>query len=134
MAPKILVADDNELNRLLIRRMLERLGYEPVFARNGKQAVEAFAASPFEVVIMDVQMPVMDGIEATGHLRASSGSAERPQVIGLTAHALPGDLSSFLAAGMNEVLVKPIGKDALARAMAAAFERARAAVPEEGPA
>ena len=102
----VLVAEDGLVNQKVLRRMLEKAGHTVHLAANGREAVEAFDARPFDVVLMDVQMPEMDGFEATALIRARDREAGRhTPVFGVTAHA---DRDSCLAAGMDGHLAKPI--------------------------
>ncbi|QYM77927.1 response regulator [Horticoccus luteus] len=123
-AVRILVAEDNRVNQTVIRKQLEKFGYDPVLVENGRQAVEAVKAEVFDVVLMDCQMPEMDGIEATRHIRAwevaqsQSGSERRPvHIVALTAHAIKGDREQCLAAGMNDYLSKPVRAEDIAAAI-----------------
>jgi signal transduction histidine kinase/CheY-like chemotaxis protein len=104
----ILVAEDNATNQKVILRTLQKLGYTPVLARHGREALEAFRTTDFDVVLMDVEMPVLDGPAATRMLRAELPSARQPVVVALTAHAGPGTRESLLAAGMDAYLAKPL--------------------------
>ncbi|MDP0500284.1 MAG: PAS domain-containing protein [Verrucomicrobiota bacterium JB022] len=117
----ILVAEDNLINQRVVRMMLSRLGYEPMVVANGIEAVMAFQEGYFDVILMDVQMPEMDGLMATRHIRTLSQDAELPWIIALTAGAMEGDRQNAAAAGMNDYLAKPIKieslRDALRRAM-----------------
>jgi two-component system sensor histidine kinase/response regulator len=107
--PRVLVAEDNPVNQLLATRLLEKRGYFVRVAGNGRLALEAIAKDPFDLVLMDVQMPEMDGIEATSTLRAREASTgTHLTVIGVTAHALKGDRERCLEAGMDGYLSKPI--------------------------
>jgi signal transduction histidine kinase/ActR/RegA family two-component response regulator len=111
----LLVAEDHPVNRQVIQLMLEAAGAEVDFAVDGAEAVEAFAARPYDAVFMDMQMPVMDGLTATRTLReteASSG-AERTPIIMLTAHAMPEHLQASVEAGADRHLAKPISAEAL---------------------
>ncbi len=103
----ILVAEDNAVNALLLERLLEREGHEVVIARDGVEAVSRFAEGTFDIVLMDVQMPEMDGYEATRRIRASAKGGQTP-ILALTAHAMRGDRERCLAAGMNDYLSKPV--------------------------
>lgn len=120
---RILLVEDNPTNQELALLMLGRLGYSADVATNGREAVEAVSARVFDLVLMDVQMPELDGIEATRQIRAALG-ADGPRIAAMTAHALPGDREACLAAGMNDYLVKPIGISDLV----AALERAATAL------
>ena len=107
---RVLVAEDNSVNRAVIERMLDRIGHKATFATNGQEALDALASTPFDVVLMDVQMPVLDGVEATRQLRQREAEQGGPRnyVVALTANALPGDRERYLAAGMDDYLSKPI--------------------------
>ncbi len=104
----ILVAEDNNMNQALIQAMLSAAGHEAVIVSNGAEAVEAVQAQNFDVVLMDVQMPVMDGPTAVGEIRKLGGAFESLPVIALTANALVGDREKYLAQGMNDYVEKPI--------------------------
>jgi len=113
-ALKVLLAEDNAVNTRLMRAILEQRGHVVQAVANGRSAVAAAAKSTFDVVLMDVQMPEMDGFEATAAIRrADSGSAIRVPIIALTAHAMKGDREACLAAGMDGYLAKPIHAPAL---------------------
>jgi len=103
---RILIAEDNPINQRLAVMMLDRLGYRPDVVSNGAEAVKAISDSPYDVVLMDVQMPEMDGIEATRTIRESDGL--QPRIIALTANALQGDREEYLASGMDDYLSKPL--------------------------
>jgi PAS domain S-box-containing protein len=117
VALRLLVAEDNEFNRQLAVALLRKLGYEPDLARNGREALDALARAPYDVVLMDVQMPELDGLEATRVIRDRFGSGA-PRIIAMTANAMEGDRDECLAAGMDDYLAKPIHVDELARALA----------------
>ncbi len=106
---RVLVAEDNAVNQRLARRLLEKRGHKVIVAANGREALEAIEAHTFDLVLMDVQMPELDGIEATAALRAKeAGQDTHLPVIALTAHAMKGDRERCLAAGMDAYLSKPI--------------------------
>ena len=109
LAPRrILVAEDVELNRDIIRTVLERDGHDVVFAWNGRQAVELVREFPFDLVLMDIQMPLMDGVEATREIRKLEGRAADVPIVALTANVMVAEQDKCLKAGMNDVLMKPI--------------------------
>ncbi|MFO1188831.1 MAG: response regulator [Alphaproteobacteria bacterium] len=114
-AMRILIAEDNEVNQLLLLAFLKAGGYEADVAVNGREAVAAIAARPYALVLMDVQMPVMDGIEATAAIRALDSPAKDVPIIAATASNAPGDRDLFLASGMDDFLPKPIRRDSLLR-------------------
>jgi PAS domain S-box-containing protein len=109
---RILVVEDNLINQLLIRRLLEKGGHQVVIAADGQEALAHVAGDRFDVVLMDCQMPVMDGYEATRRIVAEVGPV-RPLIIALTAHAYQEDRERCLAAGMDEYLSKPVSQAAL---------------------
>ncbi|MGO4910412.1 ATP-binding protein [Pseudorhodobacter sp. W20_MBD10_FR17] len=116
---RILVAEDNNINQIVARSMLERLGQSADFALNGQEAIEAAQQFRYDLIFMDVSMPVLDGLEATRQIRKMSGSRGQVPILGLTAHAGDAERQSCLDAGFNEVLSKPLLiaslRDALSR-------------------
>jgi PAS domain S-box-containing protein len=110
---RILVAEDHAINQQVIRLMFHRMGYQPDFATDGVEALNAVERQVYDVVFMDVHMPVMDGLEATKQLCARWPSAERPRIIGLSASALVEDARAGKHAGMDDYLSKPITSEAL---------------------
>ncbi len=106
-ALRILLAEDNEINRRLATAMLEREGYHLHTAENGKVALEMLEKHGFDLILMDVQMPEMDGLEATAAIRANPIWQHIP-IIAMTAHAMKGDKERFIAAGMDDYITKPI--------------------------
>jgi CheY-like chemotaxis protein len=104
---RVLLVEDVPTNQLLIRRVLEKRGHRVEVADNGREAVERVAKAPFDVILMDVQMPVMDGYQATAAIRGMPDLAQVP-IVALTAHAMPGDRERCVAAGMDAYLTKPI--------------------------
>ncbi len=105
---KILVAEDNAINQKVLKQMLSHLGYRADVAGNGVEALDALERQSYDVVLMDVQMPEMDGLEATRRLRARYGPQGLPRVIAMTANAMPGDRENCLAAGMDAYVSKPV--------------------------
>ncbi|MDD4953046.1 MAG: response regulator, partial [Desulfovibrionaceae bacterium] len=116
----ILLAEDEVVNRSLTVEILSRLGHKVRTAENGRQAVEALERQRFDLVLMDVQMPIMDGIEATRLIRSgrSGPGNERVPIIALTAYALDNDRRMCLEAGMNGYVAKPFTRQGLLRAIA----------------
>ena len=111
---RVLVAEDNLVNQALMKALLRRAGHEPVVANNGIEAVKLFGSDSFDIILMDVQMPEMDGYDATYEiLKLQADSGRRVPIIALTAHASPADRSRCLAAGMDEYLAKPIRAQSL---------------------
>ena len=105
---RVLVAEDNQINQRVIRALLERLGHSCQTVSNGLEAVRAIQDAPFDMVLMDVQMPEMDGIEATRAIRALGGRFAELPIIAVTANVLPGDSPRYVGEGMNGVIAKPI--------------------------
>lgn len=102
----ILVAEDNPMNQHVITHILKKLGYQPEIAKNGQEAVEAANLKDYTLILMDMQMPVMDGLEATRAIRKTL--VEQPVIIALTANTMSGDEAACLNAGMDDYLAKPI--------------------------
>jgi signal transduction histidine kinase/CheY-like chemotaxis protein len=117
---KILVAEDNVVNQKLALRLLAQLGYRADVAANGLEVLQALERQRYDVVLMDVQMPELDGIEATRHIRDRWPPAERPRIIAVTANALQGDRERLLQAGMDDYVSKPIRVQELMAALARA--------------
>ena len=111
----VLVAEDNPINRKLIQRLLQRLGYEPELVVNGRECIEALHQKPYDVVLMDCQMPILDGYEATLRIRSGAAGADQRAlpIIALTAAAMVGDRERCLNVGMNDYLTKPVQPEAL---------------------
>jgi CheY-like chemotaxis protein len=113
---KILLAEDNAVNQKLALRLLEQMGYRADVASNGLEAVESVARQKYDVVLMDVQMPEMDGLEATRRV-LEKWPQNHPRIIGLTANALEGDREICFAAGMADYISKPIRVEELVKAL-----------------
>jgi GAF domain-containing protein/CheY-like chemotaxis protein len=116
---RILLAEDNAVNQKLALRLLSNMGYAADVAADGQRAVDAVASGTYDVVLMDVQMPELDGLEATRRIRAGWPD-RRLHIVAMTANAMAGDRDACLAAGMNDYISKPIDPAALAEALARA--------------
>jgi signal transduction histidine kinase/ActR/RegA family two-component response regulator len=116
---RVLVAEDNPVNQATVRALLERLGAAVDVADDGVAAVEAAAAAAYDLILMDMQMPRRDGIDATREIRGSGGPSARSRIVALTANAFTEDVERCLAAGMDAHLTKPVRKATLAAELAA---------------
>ncbi|MBE2244866.1 MAG: response regulator, partial [Burkholderiaceae bacterium] len=115
---RILLAEDNAVNQKLALRLLQQMGYRADVASNGIEAIECIERQPYDVVLMDVQMPEMDGLEASRRIVARwPESAARPRIVAMTANAMAGDREECLAAGMDDYVTKPIRVEALVAAL-----------------
>ena len=114
---RILVAEDSKVNQLVVRKMLEHMGYRPDFAGNGLEALETLRRQRYDVVLMDVQMPRMDGLEATRRIRDEIDDDSMPWIIAMTANALVGDREVCLSAGMDDYVSKPVHASSLEEAL-----------------
>lgn len=115
---RVLLAEDNAVNQLVARKILSSLGLDVTVVENGQLAVEKQRAEPFDVVLLDCQMPVMDGYTAAGEIRKLSGPAAGVPIVAMTAHAMTGDREKCISAGMDEYITKPIKKEAIAEVLA----------------
>lgn len=113
---RVLLAEDNPLSQRVLSRLLESLGYMPDVVANGAEALAAVSSKPYDVVLMDIQMPELDGEAATRQIRALTG-VEQPRIIALTASALRGDRERYLAAGMDDYISKPVLREDLRDAL-----------------
>lgn len=116
---RLLIVEDNEVNRKVALTLLKRIGYTADIATNGQEALDALERQTYDMVLMDIQMPVMDGLEATRIIRARWPAECQPRIIAMTAHAMEGDREHCLEHGMDDYISKPIVFDTLL----AAFER-----------
>jgi CheY-like chemotaxis protein len=120
---RILLAEDNVVNQKLALRLLQQMGYRADLAGNGIEAIESVERQTYDLVLMDVQMPEMDGLEATRRITARWPAGARPRIVAMTANAMQGDREECLAAGMDDYVVKPIRVDALVEALMGARSR-----------
>jgi PAS domain S-box-containing protein len=111
----VLLAEDNDVNRLVAISMLESFGLQVDVAGNGTEALEAISRASYDIVLMDCQMPEMDGFDATALIRAREADTDRSVIVALTAHAMDGDRERCLAVGMDDYLSKPFAREDLAR-------------------
>jgi PAS domain S-box-containing protein len=126
---RVLVAEDNEVNQKVAVRILERLGYRVEVADNGREAVEACKRSPYAAVLMDGQMPVLDGFEATRRIRELEGEGRHTPVIAMTASAMKGDRERYLEAGMDDYVSKPVTPESLEAVLKHWVQPPRVATP-----
>jgi signal transduction histidine kinase/DNA-binding response OmpR family regulator len=128
---RILLAEDNVVNQKVALLLLQKIDYRADVANNGAEAVTAFVNQQYDVILMDMQMPEMDGIEATRKIRNEYQTLPRPYIIAMTAHAMAGYRETCIEAGMDDYVTKPVNREALAEALqraAAAIEK-RNAIP-----
>jgi CheY-like chemotaxis protein/HPt (histidine-containing phosphotransfer) domain-containing protein len=125
---RVLLAEDNEVNQRVATLMLEKLGHTTDVVSNGVEAIAAVRESSYDVVLMDVQMPVMDGLEATRRIRAELPADRQPRIVAMTANAMVEDRDDAAEAGMDDYLAKPVRPDELR----AALDRVGAPSPEGG--
>jgi signal transduction histidine kinase/DNA-binding response OmpR family regulator len=123
---RILLAEDNPVNQKLAIRLLEQIGYRAEIAGNGLEAISAIEGSVYDVVLMDVQMPELDGLEATRRIRHRWPGAAGPRIVAMTANAMEGDREACLEAGMDDYISKPIRPEALSAALSSASRRTAA--------
>lgn len=122
-ARQVLLVEDNQLNQMVAEGMLRLLGYECRSVNDGLQAVAELRTTFYPIVLMDVQMPELDGYEASRRVRAELPDERQPYIIALTANAMAGDAERCRAAGMDDYLAKPLTKTALSAALGRAPSR-----------
>jgi CheY-like chemotaxis protein len=118
----VLVVEDNVINQKVLLRLLQKLGYKADLAENGADAVDRVCGADYSVIFMDVQMPVMDGLEATRQIRAAQ-LTPRPQIVAMTAAATQEDRNQCLLAGMDDFVTKPASLDRVAEAIQRSLAR-----------
>ncbi|MEM9422680.1 MAG: response regulator, partial [Pseudomonadota bacterium] len=109
----VLIVDDNMANRMVAEALVKPLGGRPVMAVDGRQAVNKSSETPFDIILMDISMPVMDGIEATSIIRSGTGPCKRVPIIAVTAHATASDFAELREAGFQDLITKPVRRDSL---------------------
>ena len=117
MLLRILLAEDNVVNQKVALLMLARLGYRADVVANGVEVLDALERQHYDVVLMDIQMPEMDGLEATQIIMEKFAPPQRPYIIAMTAHALTGDEERYLLSGMNGYVSKPVRLESLVNAL-----------------
>jgi CheY-like chemotaxis protein len=121
----ILLVEDHPINQKLAGTLLERLGYTFELAKNGRDAVDAAEIKAFQLILMDMQMPEMDGLEATRKIREGNGPNANTWIVALTANAMQSDQEACRAAGMNDFISKPFSRDTLDSAISRGLDRPR---------
>jgi CheY-like chemotaxis protein len=114
---RVLLAEDNAVNQKLALRLLAQMGYRADVAANGQEALESLGRQDYDVVLMDVQMPEMDGLEASRQINRRWTQAERPRIVAMTANAMQGDRERCLEAGMDDYITKPVRVQELMEAL-----------------
>ena len=116
-AAHLLIVDDNKVNRLLLSRNVEMQGHRAALAENGRIALEMLRRETFDLLLLDIEMPEMDGMEASRRINAQWPNDKRPRIVAMTANAMQGDREMCLAAGMDDYITKPIRVDQLVEAL-----------------
>ncbi len=117
--PRILIAEDNLINQKVLQALIDTSAFAMTIAENGEEVVALYKAESFDIVLMDISMPLMDGMQATALIRAFEleTGKDRTPIIALTAHAMAGDRERFIEAGMDDYLSKPLDKQSLANVL-----------------
>lgn len=115
---RVLLVEDNEVNRVVARKMIEADGHSVIEAHDGQQGAELASRDAFDLIFMDINMPVMDGRAATRLIRSNSGASQKSPIVALTANAMASDQSALLKDGMDAILTKPLSRDALRAVLA----------------
>lgn len=125
---RVMLVDDNAINRKVGQKILKRLGYDPIVVSSGMEAIEGCQAEEFDIVLMDIEMPDMDGIAATHQIREVLAKKRVPFIVALTANAMSSERENYLRSGMDDYLSKPIDVDALSKSIKAARQHREAQV------
>ncbi len=131
MPLRILLAEDNVINQRVAQQLLHRLGYSPDLAVNGLEVLNAMSQSCYDVILMDMHMPEMDGLEATRLVRERFPQSRQPAIIAVTADAMQGDRERYLAAGMDHYVSKPLGIEELKQTLVSTMAPRSGSMPEE---
>jgi len=129
-ALRVLVAEDNLVNQIVAERILSSFGCSITTVNNGREALEAVESKPIDLILMDIQMPEMDGMEATRRIRSFPDARAHLPIVAMTAHAMKGDRERFLAAGMDHYISKPFHKDELLLLIKSIESRVRNSIPK----
>ena len=129
---RILLAEDNPVNQKVAKRFLERLGYQADAVGNGLEAVSTLESRHYDLVLMDLQMPEMDGLEASREIRRKLPAERQPKIVALTANAMQGDRELCLAAGMDDYISKPVKMHEIVAAIRRQFAKTPATPPVTG--
>ncbi|OXM85616.1 PAS domain S-box protein [Paenibacillus rigui] len=112
---RILIAEDNTVNQIVLKKMLDKLGYASAIVENGLEVLETVQHQAYDIIFMDIQMPLMDGVEATRRIKSDTLLTKKPFIVAVTAHAIKGDREKYLASGMDEYVSKPVSIHIISR-------------------